>query len=71
MIERFWIIASGTLLALAAFFVWRNNLSAAFVTAALGACAWFLRYRAELKKKFDDDDDDSNPEHLSEGDNDH
>ena len=70
MIERFWIIASVTLLALAAFFVWRNNLSAAFVTAALGACAWFLRYRAELKKNFDDDDD-SNPEHLSEGDNDH
>ena len=71
MIERFWMIASVTLLALAAFFVWRNNLSAAFVTAALGACAWFLRYRAELKKNFDDDDDDSNPEQLSEGDNDH
>ena len=70
MIERFWMIASVTLLALAAFFVWRNNLSAAFVTAALGACAWFLRYRAELKKNFDDDDD-SNPEHLSEGENDH
>jgi len=73
MIERLWMIASGTLLALAAFFVWRNNLSAAFVTAALGACAWFLRYRAELKKNFadDDDDDESNSESLSEGDHDH
>ena len=70
MIGRLWMIASGTLLVLAAFFVWRNNFSAAFVTAALGACAWFLRYRAELKKNFDDDDD-SNPEALSEDENDH
>ena len=56
MIERFWMIASGVLLLLAAFFVWRNNLSAAFVTAALGACAWFLNYRAELRKKIKDYD---------------
>ncbi len=52
MIERAWIIASGVLLVVAAAFVWRNNLSAAFVTAALGACAWFLSYRAELRKKI-------------------
>jgi hypothetical protein len=70
MIERLWIIASGTLLMLAAFFVWRNNLSAAFVTAALGVCAWFLRYRAELKNNFDDDDE-SNSESLSEDENDY
>jgi hypothetical protein len=56
MIERLWMIASGILLALAAFFVWRNNLSAAFVTAAVGACAWFLSYRTELKKKIEDDE---------------
>jgi hypothetical protein len=56
MIERLWMIASGILLALAAFFIWRNNLSAAFVTAALGACAWFLSYRAELKNKIEDDE---------------
>ena len=53
MIERAWIIASGVLLVVAAAFVWRNNLSAAFVTAALGACAWFLSYRAELRKKIE------------------
>jgi len=55
MIERLWIVASGILLVLAAFFVWRNNLSAAFVTAALGACAWFLSYRVELRKKIGND----------------
>ena len=56
MIERVWIIGSGILLVLAAVFLWRNNLSAAFVTAALGACAWFLSYRARLRKKIKDDE---------------
>ena len=56
MTERPWTIASGILLVVAAGFLWRNNLSAAFVTAALGACAWFLSYRAQLKAKIPDDD---------------
>ena len=56
MIERMWIIASGILLVVAAVFLWRNNLPAAFVTAALGACAWFLSYRARLRKKIKDDE---------------
>ena len=66
MIERVWIILSGLLLVLAAFFVWRNNFSAAFVSAALGACAWFLSYRGEMKKKIVDDDseiEDSEDDH--------
>jgi hypothetical protein len=56
MIERVWIIGSGILLVVAAVFLWRNNLSSAFVTAALGACAWFLSYRAQLRKKINDDE---------------
>ncbi len=52
MIERVWTMLSGMLLVLAAFFVWRNNFPAAFVSAALGACAWFLSYRGEMKKKI-------------------
>ena len=68
MIERLWMIASGILLVLAAFFVWRNNLSAAFVTAALGACAWFLSDRAELRKTIDDDE--ANSEDVSENEDD-
>jgi hypothetical protein len=63
MIKRAWIVLSGMLLVLAAFFVWRNNFSGAFVTAALGACAWFLSYRDEMKKKIDDDDRDSEDDH--------
>ena len=65
MIERVWIIGSGVLLVLAAVFLWRNNLSTAFVTAALGACAWFLSYRARLRKKIKDDE--LPDEDLSEG----
>jgi hypothetical protein len=45
------MVASCILLVTAAVFLWRNNLSAAFVTAALGACAWFLSYRAQLRAK--------------------
>ena len=56
MIERVWIIVSGTLLVVAAVFLWRNNLSAAFVTAALGACAWFVSYRTQLRRKIKDDE---------------
>lgn len=33
-------------------FLWRNNMSFAFVTAALGAVAWFLSYRAQLGAKL-------------------
>ena len=57
MTERMWITGSGILLVLAAGFVWRNNYSAAFVVAALGACAWFLSYRTQLKAKIPDDPD--------------
>jgi Flp pilus assembly protein TadB len=68
MTERVWMILAGVLLVAAAVFLWWNNLSAAFVTAALGACAWFLSYRAELRKKIKDNDssdeesEDSNDE---------
>ena len=62
--ERVWMILSALLLLVAAVFLWRNNLSAAFVTAALGACAWFLSYRAQLRKKINDDE--SRDEEFSE-----
>ncbi|MEK6334784.1 MAG: hypothetical protein AABM67_07540 [Acidobacteriota bacterium] len=52
MAERIWIIVSALLAITAAVFLWRNNLSAAFVTGALGACAWFLSYRSQLRAKI-------------------
>ncbi|HYR77635.1 MAG TPA: hypothetical protein VEM96_17600 [Pyrinomonadaceae bacterium] len=52
MAERLWIILSALLAVAAGVYLWRNNLSAAFVTGALGACAWFLSYRAQLRAKI-------------------
>ena len=51
MLERLWTFAAGLCLVVAAFFLWRNNLSAAFVTATLGVVAWFLSYRAQIRAK--------------------
>jgi hypothetical protein len=56
--ERAWIIVAAALLVTAAVFLWRNNLSAAFVTAALGACAWFLSYRAQLRTLTADEEEE-------------
>jgi hypothetical protein len=52
MIERMWIILAAVLVIVAAAFLWRNNVSAAFVTATLGAVAWFLSYRAQIRAKL-------------------
>ena len=53
------MIASALFLVVAAVFLWRNNLSTAFVIAALGACSWFLSYRAQMRSKIVDDDESS------------
>ena len=60
--ERGWMIASALLLIVAAVFLWRNNLSAAFVIAALGACTWFLSYRAQMRSKIVDDESNEETE---------
>ena len=41
---------AGVCILVAAFFLWRRDLNAAFVVAALGMVAWFLNYRAQLKE---------------------
>ena len=50
--ERVWIIVAAVMVILAAALLWRNNMSAAFVTATLGAVAWFLSYRAQIRAKL-------------------
>jgi F0F1-type ATP synthase assembly protein I len=52
MTERIWIILAAVLVIVAAAFLWRNNVSAAFVTATLGAVAWFLSYRAQIRARI-------------------
>ena len=64
--ERFWLIGSSLLLIAAAVFLWRNNLSAAFVSAALGAVAWFLSYRSKLRAQVAASERDSGEPEASE-----
>ena len=64
--ERVWIIAAGLLVVVATVFLWRNNLSAAFVSAALGATAWFLSYRSKLRAQVAAAELDSDEQHDSE-----
>ena len=50
--ERIWIILAAIMVIVAAAFLWRNNVSAAFVTGTLGAVAWFLSYRAQISARL-------------------
>ncbi len=59
MSERVWTIAAGMMLVVAAIFLWRNNLSGAFVSATLGVVAWFLSYRAQLRAKAIENEPDA------------
>jgi hypothetical protein len=43
------MILAGVAVVMAGVFLWRRNLDAAFVTAALGMVAWFLNYRAQMR----------------------
>ena len=52
MSERIWIMLAAAMVIVAAAFLWRNNMSAAFVTATLGAVAWFFSYRAQMRAKL-------------------
>jgi Flp pilus assembly protein TadB len=51
VIERVWLVAAAAFLIAAAILLLRSHTDAAFVTAALGVCAWFLNYREGLKRK--------------------
>jgi hypothetical protein len=69
MAERIWIMLAALLAITAGVFLWRNNLSAAFVTGALGACAWFLSYRAQLRARAVAEEMDSEERESTEGSN--
>jgi len=53
MAERTWIIIAALFALAAGVLLWRNNMPAAFVTATLGAVAWFLSYRVQMRAKVD------------------
>ena len=51
MPERLFSIVAGLSLVAAAVLLWRNNLTAAFVSATLGIVAWFLSFRAQTRAR--------------------
>jgi len=68
------MILAGACIMVAAFFLWRRDLDAAFVTAALGLVAWFLNYRAQMKEVIaaaDIEENSKRDEEASYEDSDH
>jgi len=51
IVERLWLVAAAALLIAAAVLLYLAHTDAAFVTATLGVCAWFLNVRDRLKRE--------------------
>ena len=66
MAERTWIIVAALFALAAGVLLWRNNVTAAFVTATLGAVAWFLSYRVQMRAKVDAAEQESNEQDSHE-----
>ena len=56
--KTFWIVLSALCGAAAVFFVFREDYEKMFITATVGAVAWFLSYRVRLRETLDKDDTD-------------
>lgn len=50
--KTFWIVVSALCGAAAVFFVVRDDFDKMFIAAVLGAVAWFLSYRVQLREKL-------------------
>ena len=61
-IERAFTILAALLVIAAVICLWRDNVSAAFVTATLGVVTWFLGYRFRLRANLHLTDDDGSDE---------
>ena len=68
MIERAFTILAALLVIAAAVCLWRDNFSAAFVTATLGVVAWFLGFRFRLRANVHLIDDDTTNDNENQND---
>jgi hypothetical protein len=57
-VKTFWLIVAAVGGLVALFFAYKGNYESAFVAAAIGAAAWFLNYRAQVKQRLDDETND-------------
>jgi hypothetical protein len=54
-VKTFWLIVAVVCGVVTLYFAFKRNYENAFIAAALGGCAAFLNYRAQLKHKLKDD----------------
>ena len=50
--KLFWMIMAGIGVGVAAIALWFQHTDVAFVAATLGAVAWFLHYRRQIKESI-------------------
>lgn len=48
--QLFWMMVAAAAAIVAAVFLWRRDFDTAFVVAAVGAVAWFLNYRVQVRR---------------------
>lgn len=48
-----WMTVSAVAVVVAAIFLWRHDFNTAFVVAVIGAVAWFLNYRVQMREIAD------------------
>lgn len=51
-LERFFQILAGIFIAVAAYFLWRENFDGVFVTSVLGCVSFFLSFRFQVKERL-------------------
>ena len=49
-VKRIWLIVSVVCVTIALVFLIRHDFDKAFIVAAIGAVAWFLNYRSQMKE---------------------
>lgn len=52
MMERIFQFVAVILIGVAAYFLWKNNTEGVFVSAVLGAVAFFLSFRFQVKERL-------------------
>jgi len=57
-VTTFWLILAAVAGGVALYFAYVGKYESAFVAAALGAVAWILSHRAQIKKKLNEDEEE-------------
>jgi predicted component of type VI protein secretion system len=67
-VKPLWLIISLLCMAVALVFLIRSDFDKAFILAAIGAVAWFLNYRAQMKDLITRADEQNEQDGASQSD---